>query len=540
MNAQEMPLDKIIDLKPDRELEALSEFRRALTQNPRLRDVVFELAGWLAQEEEHARLRASNQGFEPGSRPPRPTIDVIRALLKAAPDDVLIKDLAGKLTLDTAVAPKPTFARGIPHPARPKRVHKARPQDPHSLDPIIEAIQIKLSVLDLRLEEATTPEADPVLRAQRLDCYRNLTHAHKRACWPLELAPPGDGESMERYEASRDAMLILARVLRLCKAARQIQGRTNKVLGQAVGLLMRCVRRIKPVLSRTSPAVRGADLDLVEIESWSTAIRQVRKLADAKWPVRSVMLTAEALAGLHAAAGQLESLLERDAFDAKARTRATTEARRHDRMLRVNSRETSYEELATHAIAMVHAADNYHKAGGSPDDGMWQGWVTRAVEVLGDAYPVPTGAEIILNEANWAHAQNAPSPQREMSPQIAAVRDLVEGRAAVIIGGVPKAQRIEAIREAFGLSRLEWPETRRHEDFNKYEPLMRRDDVTILFFVVKIADHFYADRLRAIARERGIVLVNIRAGYGPELIANDILEQASRVLADLPAAVRAI
>ncbi len=523
-------MDTMIDLKPDREQDVLAEFRRALTQNPRLRDVVFEFAGWLAQEEEHARLRASNQGFEPGSHPPRPTIDVIRALLKAAPDEALIRDLVGKLTLDTAVAPKPTFARGIPQPPRAKRVHKARPQDPHSLDPTIESIQIKLSVLDLLLEQATAPEADPVLRTHRLDYYRNLTHAHKRECWPLELMPPADAASMERYEASRDALLILARVLRLCKAARQIQGRTNKVLGQAVGLLMRCVRRIKPVLSRTSPTVRGLDRDLIEIEGWSTAIRQVRKLADAKWPVRSVMLSVEALAAFHAAAGQLESLLERDAFDARARIRATSEARRHDRMLRVNSRETSYEELATHASAMVHAADEYHKAGGSPDDATWQGWVMRAVEVLGDAYPVPTGAEIMLNEANWARAKTEPSPRREVSQQIARVRELVQGRAAVVIGGVPKAQRIEAIREAFGLSRLEWPETRRHEDFTKYEPMMRRDDVSLLFFVVKIADHFYADRLRAIARERGIVLINIRAGYGPELIANDILEQASRAL----------
>jgi hypothetical protein len=78
----------------------------------------------------------------------------------------------------------------VPQAARPKRAHKPRPQDPRSLDPIIESIQIKLSVIDLLLEEAATPEADPLLRSQRLDYYRNLTHAHKRECWPLLLAPP--------------------------------------------------------------------------------------------------------------------------------------------------------------------------------------------------------------------------------------------------------------------------------------------------------------------------------------------------------------
>lgn len=530
----EVRLDKLVDIKPMRESEVLAEFRRALMQSPRLRDVVFELASWLAQEEEHARLRASNQGFERGSSPGRVSLDVVRALLSAAPDEKLIQDLAGQLKLGTAVAPKPTFARGVPQAARPKRAHKPRPQDPRSLDPIIESIQIKLSVIDLLLEEAATPEADPLLRSQRLDYYRNLTHAHKRECWPLLLAPPASMADQERYEASRDAYLILARLLRLCKSARQIQGRTNKVLGPAVGLLMRCVRRIKPLLSRTSPEVRGLDLDLVEIEDWSTAIRKARRLADATWPGRSVTITTEALAAMHTATAHLEGLLERDAFDAKTRIRATAHASRHDRMLRVNSRDTSYEELAGHATAIVQAADEYHRAGGMPDDAGWQGWVTRAVEVLGDAYPVPTGAEIIVNEANWARAQAAPVPRRETNEPIAAVRELLQGRAAVVIGGVPRPHRIEAIREAFGLSRLDWPETRRHEDFSKYEPLVRRDDVTILFFVVKIADHFYADRLRAIARERGIVLISIRAGYAPQLIANDVLEQASRVLANIP------
>jgi hypothetical protein len=274
------------------------------------------------------------------------------------------------------------------------------------------------------------------------------------------------------------------------------------------------------------------------IEAWCVDIRKVRKLEGANCP-RVVKYSHVGLALLDEDARALEAKLGTARLESRVIRQATTVARQQDKELVARSRSTTYQEVADHALRIVNAADDYHRAGGSPQDPAWQAWVTRAIEVIRDAYPIPTGAEIIYNEAQWERAQNAAPPAEVPSATLLKARLLLEGRSAVVIGGVPRPHRIKALREGLGLEDLSWPETRRHEDFAKYEHEMRREEVTLLLFVVRIADHFYADRLRAIARERNIAMVHIKAGYSPEQVAKDIVEQASHILSSgeqLPAA----
>lgn len=509
--------------------DALGRFRWNMTNDPRLRDLVFELASWLAHEEEQARLRASTLSWEPKHPPAGLPPELLNSLLELFPEPEDVAKLLGELRLSTAVAPKPTNARGVPEAPRAARARKAKPRDPQSLVPLIESVQIKLSVLDLRLEAAMTPDAESDLRDERLGRYHNLMHATKRECWPLDLPVPATRREIRDYEATRDVFLVMANTLRLCRAARQLEGRSNTVLGKAVGLLMRCVRMSRPVISRTHAAVRIRDVDVEMIEAWCVDIRKVRKLEGANCP-RIVNYTIDALSSLNEQTKALEATLDTARLESRIVRQATTEARQQDKELVVGSRSTTYQEVADHALRIVNAADRYHRAGGSPGDPSWQSWVTRAIDVIRDTYPIPTGAEIIYNEAEWERAQRAAPPPQAPSATLLKARSLLEGRSAVVIGGVPHKHNINSLREELGLKDLSWPETRRHEDFGKYEHEMRREDVTLLLFVVKIADHFYADRLRAIARERNIAMVHIKAGYSPEQVAKDIVEQASHIL----------
>ena len=525
-------------VRQDDRNDALAKFRWNLTNDPRLRDLVFELASWLVHEEEQARFRASAQSWEPKFPPAGLPPELLESLLSLIPEPEDVAKLLGELRLSTAVAPKPINAIGVPVAPRTARGRKAKPKDPQPLTPLIESIQIKLSILDLRLEEATTPNAEAQLREERLGRYRNVMHATKRECWPLDLPVPSSSREIDNYEATRDMFLVMANVLRLCTAARQLEGRSNRVLGAAVGLLLRCARMARQIIPHTHTALRPRDVDVEMIEAWCVDIRKVRKLEGANCP-RVVKYSHVGLALLDEDARALEAKLGTARLESRVIRQATTVARQQDKELVARSRSTTYQEVADHALRIVNAADDYHRAGGSPQDPAWQAWVTRAIEVIRDAYPIPTGAEIIYNEAQWERAQNAAPPAEVPSATLLKARLLLEGRSAVVIGGVPRPHRIKALREGLGLEDLSWPETRRHEDFAKYEHEMRREEVTLLLFVVRIADHFYADRLRAIARERNIAMVHIKAGYSPEQVAKDIVEQASHILSSgeqLPAA----
>jgi hypothetical protein len=144
-------------------------------------------------------------------------------------------------------------------------------------------------------------------------------------------------------------------------------------------------------------------------------------------------------------------------------------------------------------------------------------------------YPAP-GFQRVLAELDRLLANcldTTAATSRSPSDEVLAVRQLLEGKAVVLIGGDRRPAHHRAITEAFGLSHLEWVETRSHESTARFEDHVARPDVALVLLAIRWSSHSFAD-VADFCRTHDKPLVRLPAGYNANQIALRVLEQASQ------------
>ena len=126
---------------------------------------------------------------------------------------------------------------------------------------------------------------------------------------------------------------------------------------------------------------------------------------------------------------------------------------------------------------------------------------------------------------------NAPTHGRDdqWNRRVAEVRPLLSGGRAVIVGGEPRQDAINRIEDAFG-STVEWVELSEHGSGARMQAPIVRPDTRVVLLLIKLVGHLHAEQARGYARSAGVPCVNIEAGYNPNMLAEQVMEQAGERL----------
>ena len=121
------------------------------------------------------------------------------------------------------------------------------------------------------------------------------------------------------------------------------------------------------------------------------------------------------------------------------------------------------------------------------------------------------------------------SPRVEDAPsaEVTRARELLAGREVVIVGGEVRREAVEGLERAFGC-RVRWIESAPHTSLSVFEPAIT-EEVAVALLLIRWASHSYGELVH-VCKARGVPLVRLAAGYNPNRVAHDVLEQAGERL----------
>jgi hypothetical protein len=154
---------------------------------------------------------------------------------------------------------------------------------------------------------------------------------------------------------------------------------------------------------------------------------------------------------------------------------------------------------------------------------------------LPDLGEVPRNFEFVLREVDrylGGQSGRASLPEPEDAPpipEVAEVADLLRGRSVVFIANVANPEARDRLIRAFDLADIDWIITREHQSISGFEPHVARPEVALVLLPIKWSSHSFGDVKRFCDRH-DTSLVRLRAGYNPNMVAVQILAQASETL----------
>jgi hypothetical protein len=108
---------------------------------------------------------------------------------------------------------------------------------------------------------------------------------------------------------------------------------------------------------------------------------------------------------------------------------------------------------------------------------------------------------------------------------VAAARQRVGGRDAVLIGGIPSELHRARLEGGLGLRSLAWVRVQHHESFAAAENAIRQPGVGLVMIMTRWRSHAHGPAARELCRALGIPLVELPGGYNLRQVAHRIVEQ---------------
>lgn len=501
-----------------------------MDRSPAFRDLAFEVASWVLSQ-------AGTTGEGPPTPatqadPPKPQTP----LQRVTPTPAAITGPVSRVPLVIGGSTVEVAVRGDGASIMAARASVPRPETPPPADapaPIDLALitartTLKADACRLAIRrraaagDAAAEQAVLEVMNQQIAKAKSMTECFLWSFWPHEIQPPDD-----RLTTIADCYEALSSAADLCH--RMTDGnappRSPDELTEAFALMAEASSALRVSLGWSW--LRSDDVDQEESHLWLRHETEVRgifvprfmRLSDPADPADARSVTervAQARAGLdrHAArTRQIEAGLNRLRYHAKrfpSPDRPDARADTHDAR-RVN--ETMDELTQSIGLAATHPRIREALTG-----------------ITGAAFPddTPPGAPVLaaLNAATAGSASGANNQPRAWSDRVAALRPMLSGGSAVIIGGEPRADAIERIKDAFGLSEVVWVELSEHGTGQPMRAPIARPETLLVIVIIKLAGHLHAEEARACAREADKPCVLLTAGYNPEQIAGAIEDQA--------------
>jgi len=187
---------------------------------------------------------------------------------------------------------------------------------------------------------------------------------------------------------------------------------------------------------------------------------------------------------------------------------------------------------------VVDAVEQLVGEGLAPSNRQIRELLLPVMDDLPDVGELPPGFRLVLREMDRFLAAHAPEDpalidgarsREKYNDLVQEAKRLVNGRSAVLIGGIPRPRAQESLRVALGLYELYWVDARDHEPTSTFEPAITRADVAVVLLAIRWSSHSFGD-VKQLCDRHGKPLVRLPAGYSPNQVAAQILSQCSHRL----------
>ena len=118
------------------------------------------------------------------------------------------------------------------------------------------------------------------------------------------------------------------------------------------------------------------------------------------------------------------------------------------------------------------------------------------------------------------------------TPEVARVRELLAGKTVAMFCGDRRPLQQQKLVEAFGLRELIWEDLSETYRDGDHARIFNRKDLALVLVAVTLARTVQIYTLPKLAESRGIPAVRLKAGYGVNRVAHEILAQVSEKLAE--------
>jgi len=403
---------------------------------------------------------------------------------------------------------------GGPQPSAPK-------PKPIDLDLIEKRARLKAESCRFFIERRRDhgdPAREPALK-ERLDemiaTAKSMPECFLWVFWKHE-EQPADAELRE-IAACYDA---LAEATALCARAAAPDGRlTESEVQQAFQLLAEASSALRAALRATW--LTSDDTDQEETHLWlrrETSVRGVfierhMNLDDPASPERASEIIEEAK--------RLLAAEENRARKARMIDQLFNKAEYHANRVRNNDRPDRHDFETINAVM-----ENLRTSGVGPTD-------ARVTEFRESMEGVEFPADLPRHEHLSFEPQRRNAPPADAdgswSERVAEVRALLKGDRVVIVGGEPRQDAIKRLEDAFGAT-IDWVELSEHGSGARMQAPIERSDTRVVLLLIKLIGHLHADQAREYARSADVPWVNIEAGYNPNTVAEQVMEQAGERL----------
>jgi hypothetical protein len=506
-------------------------FMHAVVQDAELRQSLRDVARALLQEPDAGAV----PGEAAAIADPAPVPEVQEAPRDAAPR---LPDLSGaleKLSAHYGDGGERDFA-AVPERGSALPVEVAAPSDeptgegppPHLLESIAEACRLKSEAIDALLETAgDAPEAAQA-RAEHMQRLAPRGRALPDGdLWMLRVQGPAP-EQLETWSLIGAAYAELAEALAWLHLMVTTQADDKDSVSGGLHRVAAAQSALRSACQRVGQTAEATQLRAF---TWLREFASERRFYigrhmrenDRADPARS----RERMAAVRAERAALELALSRK----KDRGKSLNKVRYHANKLLKARGEEVLPEWSTIAAAVADLIED----GLPPSNKQLREYLLPVVETLPDALEETPELDLVLREmdrylANVRVPESTEAACPVANADIEQARRLLAGQPVVLIGGDSRPQAKAALEERLGISELIWLSSRPHQSIADFKPYIQRDDVALVLLAIRWSSHSFGD-VKDFCDEVGKPLVRLPAGYHPNQVARQIIEQASQRLA---------
>ncbi len=396
-----------------------------------------------------------------------------------------------------------------------------RPGGPAPLTTIKARLRIKQSAIEQAKERAEAKErgenvhstgqwfSDLISRAKALpNCYLWMCH------------PRHDAVSPQTWHQTGTSFHVLSRALALTEEVQRIEA-SHSILEGTFLLLAEAQSAMRTACSTFD----FEDADQVDVYlhllDWSAAeqlyIGRFMKADDRADPANSQDLLSRIdklyreVASINAATQVRTKLLGKIRYEAKMLSNNPTAS------------EGSWTKI-------INSVDQLISNGLPPSNADLRSILIGHLDDLPENVELPDGFKKFMTavDSYLATQQPVTAIQVEFVPtaEVEKVASFLKDAEIVIIGGDCRHESKRALISAFGLSDLNWIETRPHETTSQFESAIARSDVKLVLLAIRWSSHSYGD-VKKFCEKFGKKLVRLPRGYGVNQVAAEICNQCS-------------
>jgi hypothetical protein len=336
-----------------------------------------------------------------------------------------------------------------------------------------------------------------------------------------DFVPPADFALCDRVADWYEA---LAEVLQAVRRLQDEETPRPAVMEQGVYLLAEGQSALRAAIA---PVATVVDSDQIAIFNWlkefaareRVFIRRHMRVDDVADPA--------AIVGFRERVGEFAKLVDTESARKKA-TKKLFNKLKYVAGLIIKDPETAAEQWEIEFEVIAHLLAE----GIAPSDKEIRDSLLPALDYLPEDLEIPDGAKLVFREldrylATIDEASGEETRSAGPSEEVASVRELLEGRTVMLIGGDRREGSERALRDAFCLGALDWFVTsEQHQSVADFESHVSRPETALVLLAIRWSRHAYGD-VRHLCEKHGKPLVWLPGGYNPNQVAAQIMKQSS-------------